>query len=148
MDNTIIVRLADHGEQALSHGLREKRMQCYEETMGIPLVINYPTGWFNDDNLGQGSTTSDNARRTSSKLVSTTLVSSIDILPTIAELAGIECSAYHYRGKSLIPCLRNDHQHSDTADSTDDEILFTFDEPLVSSVHSHSYCKVHSVLYS
>ena len=127
MDSTIIVRMADHGEQALSHGLREKRMQCYEETMGIPLVINYPTGWFN---ACQDSTADVDARRTSSKLVSTTLVSSIDVLPTIAEMAGIECSAYHYRGKSLVPCLRDDHQHSDTADSTDDEILFTFDEPL------------------
>ena len=68
--------MADHGEQALSHGLREKRNQCYEETMGIPLVINYPTGFFHD---------ADDSKKSGSKMVVTSLISSIDVLPTIAE---------------------------------------------------------------
>ncbi|KAL3827596.1 hypothetical protein ACHAXA_002093 [Cyclostephanos tholiformis] len=119
MDNTIILRMADHGEQALSHGLREKRMQCYEETMKIPLVVNYPTGWFDDN--------ADNKVNGHAKRINSCLVSSIDILPTIAELAGIDCSSHLYRGKSLVPLLRNDNPH---IDNIKDEILFTFDEPL------------------
>jgi len=81
MENTIIVRLADHGEQALSHGLREKRNQCYEEMMGIPLVINYLTGFFHD---------ADDGKKSGSKTVVTSLGSSIDILPTIAFLFAIK----------------------------------------------------------
>lgn len=134
MDNTIIIRMADHGEQALSHGLREKRMQCYEETMNIPLVINYPTGWF-DNNGEHGSTAPadsiDKSKQINSTRVVSTLVSSIDILPTIAEIVGVDCSSYQYRGKSLVPFVRNGDANSNPADDIDcEEILFTFDEPL------------------
>lgn len=126
MDNTIIIRMADHGEQALSHGLREKRMQCYEETMRIPLVINYPTGWFDatDDSIKESTQIGSTTR------VVRNLVSSIDILPTIAELAGVDCSSCQYRGKSLVPFLRNGNATSNPDDIDSDEILFTFDEPL------------------
>ena len=116
-------------ELALSHGLREKRMQCYEETMGIPLVINYPTGWFDNDDDKQGDDDNNgNAKKDSCTRIDPRLVSSIDILPTIAELAGINCSPFQYRGKSLVPVLRDDKNSG--VDSKDDEILFTFDEPL------------------
>lgn len=124
MDNTIIIRMADHGEQALSHGLREKRMQCYEETMRIPLVINYPTGWFDNDGE-HGTAATDSTTR-----VVPNLVSSIDILPTIAEFAGVDCSSCQYRGKSLVPFVRNGNATSNPDDIDSDEILFTFDEPL------------------
>ena len=126
MDNTIIVRMADHGELALSHGLREKRMQCYEETMAIPLVINYPSTWF-DDNSENGTASHEQVRQNSQSRVVPNLVSSVDILPTIAELAGVNCAQYKYRGKSLVPFLRNSESLDD---NSQDEILFTFDEPL------------------
>ncbi|KAL9181434.1 hypothetical protein ACHAXT_010239 [Thalassiosira profunda] len=115
MDDTIIVRMADHGELALSHGLREKRMQCYEETMGIPLAINYPSGWFG----GEGNSTAKTASFGD-------LICSIDVLPTIAELAGVDCSSYRYRGKSLVPFLKS----NEDSDEKREEILFTFDEAL------------------
>jgi arylsulfatase A-like enzyme len=92
-------------------------MQSYEETMSIPLVINYPTHWFNDGDVKSS---------TSTTRVIPNLVSSIDILPTIADLAGIDWCAFQYRGTSLVPFLRNE---SKTCKSTE-EILFTFDEPL------------------
>ncbi|KAL7470988.1 hypothetical protein ACHAXS_011285 [Conticribra weissflogii] len=118
MENTILIRTSDHGELALSHGMREKRMQCYEETISVPFVINYPLDWF------------DEAKTESKVSISRTLnrlVSSIDILPTIAELAGVDCSRYDYRGKSLVSFLR-DGSIDNAGES--DEILFTFDEPL------------------
>ena len=159
MDNTIIIRMSDHGELALSHGMREKRMQCYEETIGIPLVINYPTGWFDGDledvgnehnhdatkdpNMGvtmgaspcivssdfkdsSATNATDAGVRPSSTRMIPNLVSSIDILPTIAHMAGIEHSQYHYRGKSLVPALMS----TDPATNKEEDILFTFDEPL------------------
>lgn len=118
MDNTIIIRMADHGEMALCHGLREKRMNCYDETMRIPLVINYPTGYF-DEEKPQVTTNASSTRTVSN------LVSSIDILPTITEMAGVNLSQFQYRGKTLIPFLRNEYGIKD-----DDEFLFCFDEPL------------------
>lgn len=147
MESTIIIRMADHGELALSHGLREKRMQSYEETMGIPLVINYPTGWFDENVDGRGSANGDNGMSSSqTSKTDNSLVSSIDILPTIAELAGVDCSQYHYRGKSLVPSLRNVEQSSFGGQS-EEEILFTFDEPLappgvpgyVRCIRTHEY---------
>ena len=56
-------------------------------------------------------------------------MSSIDILPTIAELAGVDCSSCHYRGKSLAPYIRNEKTNSNLDDDSE-EVLFTFDEPL------------------
>ncbi|KAL3795265.1 hypothetical protein HJC23_008350 [Cyclotella cryptica] len=120
MDNTIIIRMADHGELALSHGMREKRMNCYEETMGIPLVINYPSGYFDE----QACDTKVEGSAASTTRIVSNLVSSIDILPTIAELAGVDVSRFQYRGKSLIPLL------CDESNDPDEEFLFTFDEPL------------------
>ncbi len=35
-DNTIILRIADHGEGGLSHGMREKAYTVYEEMIHIP----------------------------------------------------------------------------------------------------------------
>ncbi len=40
---TLVIRLADHGEMGLSHGLREKVFNAYEETIHVPLVISNPT---------------------------------------------------------------------------------------------------------
>lgn len=125
-DDTIVIRTADHGELALSHGLREKRMQCYEETMGIPLVVNYPSGWF-DDAVENGDAVANGGAGEASARSVPSLVSSVDILPTITELAGLDCSRHGYRGRSLVPFLRNG-QNAVLDERR--EVLFTFDEPL------------------
>jgi len=40
---TVIARISDHGEMALSHGgLRQKMFNAYEETIRVPLVISNP----------------------------------------------------------------------------------------------------------
>ena len=163
MDETIIVRTSYHGEMALSHGMREKRMQCYDETMGVPLVINYPAGWFDDDDCdgnaddgcdgrtgesgdehqngsdggrkedgGENPTPSKAATAASSTRTCRTMVSSIDLLPTIVELAGRGVVLGRgngddegkggrpkndfdspYRGKSLVPFLTEDIHGND-----------------------------------
>jgi len=45
-DNTIIVFLADHGENGGSHGLRGKGIGVYEEEVRVPLYIKDPTGTY------------------------------------------------------------------------------------------------------
>lgn len=112
--------MADHGEMALSHGLREKRMNCYEETMRIPLVVNYPTEYFDANDA-----TADESTNTSSTRTVSNLVSSIDILPTISEVAGVDLSQFQYRGKSLV-CYLSNQCNKDK----EEEFLFSFDEPL------------------
>lgn len=112
-------------------------MQSYEETMSIPLVINYPSNWFNDCDANSS---------TSRTRIIPNLVSSIDILPTIADLAGIDTEMFHYRGTSLVPFLRYE---STTCKSTE-EILFTFDEPLAPhGIPGKIRCiRTHDVKYS
>lgn len=85
--NTIVVFTSDHGEMAGSHKLRTKGCFAYEEVMNVPLIISWPT------HLPAAVTTN-------------ALASNIDILPTIAELAGISLSSYT-AGKSLLPILRD-----------------------------------------
>ena len=42
MNDTIVLRLADHGEGGLSHGMREKAYTVYEEMIHIPLIVHNP----------------------------------------------------------------------------------------------------------
>jgi choline-sulfatase len=69
-DNTIIFRFSDHGEMALSHGLIEKAFNAYEETIHIPLIISNPQLF-------------PEPRETPA------LASLIDLLPTVASIAGV-----------------------------------------------------------
>jgi arylsulfatase A-like enzyme len=84
-ENTIIIRYADHGEMAVSHGLREKMYTAYEEAIHIPLIISNPALW-------------------SSPQQSDALVSLIDIVPTIADLAGATRPSTAV-GRSLTPII-------------------------------------------
>ena len=42
LDDTIIIRTADHGELALSHGMREKAYTAYEEVINVPFIVSNP----------------------------------------------------------------------------------------------------------
>jgi len=81
-DNTIIIYTSDHGEMAGSHGLQNKGTTMYEENMNVPLLISYP-GRFNG------------YRQCGS------LVSNIDVVPTITSLAGASWPE-KLHGRSLV----------------------------------------------
>jgi choline-sulfatase len=104
-DSTIIVRTADHGEMGLAHGgLRQKMFNVYEETIHIPLIISNPA-------LVPQERTAEQ------------LVSSIDILPTIAGLLKVKppegLQGYDYSAIVL----------DDTPPEKErTEMLFTFDD--------------------
>jgi len=83
-DNTIVVFTSDHGDMFGDHGVMFKHAMHYEGCIRVPMVFALP---------GQtGATCEDFA-------------SSIDIAPTILELAGV--APYHgMQGHSLVSALR------------------------------------------
>jgi uncharacterized sulfatase len=83
-DDTVIIYTSDHGDQLQSHGLVSKGPMMYEETCNIPLIIRTPGG-------PRGA-------------VSPSLVSHVDLLPTMLELAGIERPEVLH-GTSIAPVL-------------------------------------------
>lgn len=68
LDNTLIIRTADHGEMGLAHGgLRQKNFNFYEETLRVPLIYSNPKLYPKPQ-------------------VSEAMVSHVDFLPTLASL--------------------------------------------------------------
>jgi len=103
-ESTIIVRTADHGEMGLAHGgLRQKMFNVYEETIHIPLIISNPSL------VPQA--------RTAEQLAST-----IDIIPTIAGLLGVE-PPEGVPGLDLSPIVFDGQLEEERT-----EVLFTFDD--------------------
>jgi choline-sulfatase len=92
LDNTLIVRFADHGEQGLSHSLVEKFYNAYEETIHIPLVFSNPVVW-------PSAQTSDSP------------VSLVDLVPTLASLLGVSDD---YTGKFMGTDLTQVLENPDT----------------------------------
>ena len=75
LDNTLVIRTADHGEMGMAHGgMRQKSFNVYEETIRVPLVYSNPKLW-------------------KQPASSQALVSHVDFLPTLASLAGAPRSA-------------------------------------------------------
>ncbi len=84
--NTVIIFLSDNGYHLGNHGLGNK-ITMHEESVRVPMFINW-TG------LGTKGTKSN------------ALVSSLDVYPTILQLAGIELPE-QLMGISLVPLLEN-----------------------------------------
>jgi arylsulfatase A-like enzyme len=108
LDETLIVRTADHGEMGLAHGgMRQKNFNFYEEALRVPLVYSNPALF--------------------PKPVSTdALVSHVDFLPTLASLAKAPPSARSKKWQgvdyaSLV--LRPSPSRS-----TQDYVVFTYDD--------------------
>jgi arylsulfatase A-like enzyme len=124
---TMIFRCADHGEMGLSHGgLRQTAFNAYEETINIPLVVSNPV-------LFPSPKESD------------ALVSLVDVLPTVASVAGTSLNG-QAKGRDLAPLIagkaapENDRlrrtavdlgpivTHPAPSESIQDEIHFTYDD--------------------
>lgn len=86
-DKTIFVYTTDHGENLFEHGLIEKHCM-FEPAVRIPLIISCPAL------LPQGT-------------VCNSLASTIDILPTLAELLGGKPDK-QWEGKSLVAQMKTD----------------------------------------
>jgi len=91
-DETIIIYSSDHGDFVGNHGMVEKAAMghnVYEDILNIPLIIHYP-------GQSKGSKKYE-------------LVSQVDILPTILEMAGVEMPLLKHKvqGKSLHNLMQN-----------------------------------------
>lgn len=87
LENTLIVRLADHGEMGMAQGgMIEKEHQAYNESLLVPLVFSNP-------GLPQG-------------VACTGLAGLIDVLPTLAEVCGLALpSTLQVQGTSLASAI-------------------------------------------
>lgn len=83
LDNTIFIITSDHGENFGEHGLAVHPLCVYDSLLHIPLIISHPK-------------LVPKGRRISS------LVSTVDILPTLTEMLGIKFNE-PIQGKSLYP---------------------------------------------
>ncbi|MCM2270156.1 MAG: sulfatase [Thermoanaerobaculia bacterium] len=81
-DDLTVVVTSDHGEEFLEHG-RLAHTQAYRETLHVPLIVVHPG--------------MESARRV------TPLVESVDLAPTVLELAGLKANGMS--GRSLHPWL-------------------------------------------
>lgn len=88
MDNTVLVFTSDHGYFNGEHGLSVERRLAYEETARIPLLVRYPP-------LVEAGT------------VPGQLVLSVDLAPTLIELAGAVPQG-EMHGRSLVPLFKGD----------------------------------------
>ena len=104
-DHTFVIRISDHGDMAMSHGLqRQKMFNMYEETLNVPFLIAHP-------HAVDGGKTSQ------------ALVSLIDLLPTIARLAGVpELDRWTFKGRDLTPIL------ADAGAEVQDYVHFTYED--------------------
>lgn len=75
-DNTLVVIIGDHGEAFMEHGLARHGVHTWEEMIHVPLIVH------------AGPTLRAKSPRLSPRSVPDT-VSSIDVTPTIAALAGL-----------------------------------------------------------
>jgi arylsulfatase A-like enzyme len=83
MENTIVVYTADHGEMMAEHQSWTKGLTGYDATIRVPLII-------------KDATTFTGGRKTDK------LAGSIDLLPTLLDLAGLEIPD-NIQGESLRP---------------------------------------------
>lgn len=101
-DQTLVVRMADHGEMAMSHGLREKMYVAYDEAIHVPLIFSNPLAF------PQGVATD-------------AMASLLDLVPTLASVAGLPRQTGLY-GQDLTPVL------SGTQPSVQDAVLYVYDD--------------------
>jgi choline-sulfatase len=106
LDNTLVIRVSDHGEMGLAHGgLRQKNFNVYEESLRVPLVYSNPRRW-------------------SRPQTSQVMVSHVDFLPTLASLVNAPRSARaRWQGVDY-----SDHILGRLAPPPQDYVVFTYDD--------------------
>lgn len=106
LDNTLIIRTSDHGENGLCHGaLRQKTFVGYDEALRVPLIWSNPVLY-------------PSAQSTSA------LVSHVDLLPTLCALTGVpDWQSKGFAGIDYSSIVLNP-----AAPPVQNYVLFTFDD--------------------
>ena len=89
VDNTLVIRISDHGEFCGSHGLYAKGLAAFDESYRIPCVMRWPDGIKNPGRVVDE------------------IVNLCDISPTVTEVAAAEPTV-DPSGVSLLQFLRNE----------------------------------------
>lgn len=82
LDETLLIVTSDHGENIGEHGMIDHLLSMYETTLRIPLIVRYP-------------------RRFAPGSVDDTLVSLVDIFPTVLDICGLADEIPKGIGRSL-----------------------------------------------
>jgi uncharacterized sulfatase len=85
-DDTVVIYTSDHGDMMGAHGLHSKGPMMYDDIANIPLLVRDP--------------------RADGGSVSRSLVSHLDILPTMLELADVDASG-RLHGRSFATALED-----------------------------------------
>lgn len=106
LDDTLIVRTADHGEMGMAHGgARQKSFNVYEESLRVPLVFSNP-------------------RLFPEPRQSDALVSHVDLLPTLATLIDAPAEARAaWQGIDVSSLLVDP-----AAEPVQEYVVFTYDD--------------------
>lgn len=106
LDDTVIIRTADHGEMGMTHGgMRQKNFNFYEEALRVPLVFSNP-------------------KLFPTPVHSKALVSHVDLVPTLASLVGTPHSARaRWTGVDYSSVVSDP-----AAPEVQDYVVFTYDD--------------------
>jgi arylsulfatase A-like enzyme len=85
-DKTMILVTSDHGEEFYDHSSWGHGHQLYDESLKVPLIIKFPQSEYRGSRCD-------------------TIVSLVDVMPTILEEAGVEFPGLDIDGKSLVPVI-------------------------------------------
>ena len=87
-DQTMIVFLSDHGEEFYDHGGWGHGHSLYDESLKVPLIVKFPQSKYHGSK-------------------SESIVSLVDVFPTIFEAVGLDISYLDIDGRSLLPVLED-----------------------------------------
>jgi arylsulfatase A-like enzyme len=123
-DNTLVVRLSDHGDYLGAHGLYMKGVPAFREAYHIPCIARWPGGSAQPD------------RKVSE------FVTLADWAPTFLEMAGAE-PLPDVSGKSLAPFFQNDGPPDDWPDAVYTQLngveLYYTQRSVATKTHKYVY---------
>jgi len=93
LDNTLIIMTADHGEEFKDHGGMGHGHNLYQEVIHVPIII------------------AGTPVKTPGRIVQE-MVSTMDIMPTVLETAGVSLPPNKMRGTSLWPLIRKNEYNA------------------------------------
>ncbi len=86
LDNTILIILADHGEQLTEHQLIGHGFSVYEDVLHVPFIVHHPEYFSGGERVKEA-------------------VQNVDVFPTLIELLNLDKEKIpnHMLGRSLLP---------------------------------------------
>jgi len=116
-DKTLIVRISDHGDMAMAHGWqRQKMYNVYRETLNVPMIFSNPLAF-------KPHATNEVFKPQTTQA----LAGLIDLMPTIADIVGVNPADWIFQGKSLKPVLEN------PGAEVQDYVHYTYDDDYVTT---------------